>query len=81
MSTTDPHQSDLSTEQWLKKLREEAKAYDMAKKKAERQKELDKLKQQREEELAKKKAVEEAKAKEKAMVRSYDVVYCTHSCD
>ncbi len=53
----------------------------MAKKKAERQKELDKLKQQREEELAKKKAAEEAKTKEKAMVRTHAVFDCTHSCD
>lgn len=81
MSATNPHQSDLSSEQWLKKQREEAKAYEMAKKKAERQKELDKLKQQREEELAKKKAAEEAKTKEKAMVRTHAVFGCTHSCD
>ncbi len=56
--------------QWLKKQREEAKAIELAKKKAERQKELDKLKQMREEELATKKAEEEKKEKESGMVRA-----------
>lgn len=54
----------------MKKQRDEVKASEVAKKKAERQKEFDKLKQQKEEESAKKKAVEEEKAKKNAMVRT-----------
>jgi len=54
----------------LKKQRDEVKASEVAKKKAGRQRELDKLKQMNEEESAKKKAAEEETVREKAMVRT-----------